>query len=163
MGNRTKVLVLGNYATYKKLVGGQIARTHNVYKLIEKNQENLIIKRFDIQKLYYKKLSIFELIRMLYWCDKLIYLPGVSNLKYLYPIIESIKTIKNFSIIHVAIGGWLGEFLKANNRFVKRINKFSVVLVQTQSLKENLMQHFNFTNVAYFPNFRITTYKPNFF
>lgn len=162
MRNKKKVLVLGNYATYKKLVGGQIARTHNVYKLVEKNQANLIIKKFDIQKLYYKKLSVFELIRLLHWCDILIYLPGVSNLKYLYPVIESIKSIKSFSITHVAIGGWLGEFLKSNKKFVKRIYKFSVVLVQTQSLKEKLIQEFNFTNVQYFPNFRITTYQPNF-
>lgn len=157
-----KVLILGNYATYKTLVGGQVARTENVYKLVDKNKESLIIRQFDIQKLYYKKLSILEMIKQLYWCDKLIYLPGISNLKYLYPIIESVKAIKNFSVIHIAIGGWLCDFLQSNNRFVKRINKFSVVLVQTQSLKRNLMQGFGLTNIQYFPNFRITTYRPNF-
>src|SRR5690625_573689 len=151
-----KVLVLGNYGSYKTLVGGQIARTHNVNKLIEENKKGLIVRQFDIQKLYVKKLSLLELIRQLYWCDKLIYLPGVANLKYLYPIIGSVKAVKDFSIIHVAIGGWLCDFLQKNKRFIKRINTFSVVLVQTQDLKRNLIEGFDFDNITYFPNFRIT-------
>src|SRR5699024_1405195 len=154
------ILVVGYFGYVNDQLDGQTARTRSVYQLVKEKLPNSEIKYFDTQSLQRNKLKIISLFMLLFQHSILIYMPGKNNLKKLLPIINLISKVKKLDIIHIAIGGWLYEYLSKNRKHGNILRKFKAVLLQSKGLSEALRKDFNLQNAHVLNNFRSHNYTP---
>src|SRR5690606_4046195 len=83
------------------------------------------------------------------------------NLRYIFPIIYIVAKVRNINIIHVAVGGWLNEFLNDNPIFIRPLKSVKSVFVESTMLCKTLTENHGFTNVGLLPNFRIHSFLPS--
>lgn len=153
-----KVLVLGYFGYRTNKLDGQTVKTRNIFSLL--NQRIKDVDYFDTEEFKFSKKSIFTLLKKLIQCKSLIYLPAHGNLKYIFPILFILAQIIRFRINYFIIGGWLVEYLEhkpVHRIMLKRIHN---IFSETLLMKEQLYQKYSFENVSVFPNFRLTTFKP---
>lgn len=156
---KNQVLIIGNFGHSTNKINGQTIKTRNLHELLlEKLTENVTI--FDTNLFETKKSSIFTLIGKLFTANKIIYMPAHSSLKFIFPFIYLICTIKRTEIIYLVIGGWLPEFIKSKPFHKWALKKISVIFCETEQMKYKLDQWYDFKNVKLLPNFRIHSYKP---
>jgi|SRR5690625_167186 len=156
------ILILGYFGHITNQLDGQTIKTRNIYTLLKTKYSNDKVYWFDTQELQSRKSSYFKLVRKLLQCDVLVYLPGQNNLKKFGPIIHYLKLIKSFEIIHIAVGGWLYDFLCTNNQYSKYLSEYKAVLIENKPVIENIRHDFNKINALYIPNFRIHDFTPSF-
>lgn len=155
-----KIFVLGYFGYKTNQLDGQTIRTRNVYELIKKNKPANKIRHFDSEILQHRKITALQILKNLFWCDQLIYLPGKNNLNKLLLLIEFTQKIRKISIVQVAIGGWLHEYITKNKKTVKVFKTFDSILLQSKTLAKSLTDDFGLVNATYFPNYRIQDFKP---
>lgn len=156
---KQKVFILGYFGFETNQIDGQTLRTRNVYQLLKEKKTNAELKIYDTEKFQKSRFSLFRLIWLLIWCDYLIYLPGLNNLLKIYPLIKVIRKFSNFKIIHIAIGGWLYEFIKEHPSYIQDFQTFEKILVQTKGVGNRIKESTSLVNIEYFPNFRIHNFK----
>ena len=147
------ILVFGNFGLQSNKLDGQTVKTRQVEELLKKYSQHNIC-RFDTDCLKNNKWKIFELLISLWNCDKLIYLPAHSNLKYIFPFVFLFSYIAQYKIVYIVIGGWLVEFLQHKYLCRLMLSKVEAILVETKLLKERLAFKYGYTNVSVLYNFR---------
>lgn len=158
-----RILVLGYFGYKLDELNGQTSKTRNVYNMIvSKNEDKNDIRYFDTQQFQYSKFSIFTMIKRIIMCDKLVYIPAHNNLKYLFPIIYLICWVRRSEILLIVVGGWMDTFIKSKKLHAFLLSKIGGIFPQSHRLRERLIAQFRFTNVHYFPNFRINSFVPSF-
>jgi len=163
MSNRNKkVFVLGYFGYNTNQLDGQTIRTRNVYQLLAKNTSKDSLRFFDTESLQNSKINVFRILINLLWCNQLIYMPGKNNLNKLLFLLELILKVKKISIVQVAIGGWLHEYIGENKNKITIFKSFDAILLQSSSLANSLTKDFALTNTIYFPNYRIQNFTPVF-
>lgn len=156
--NRKNILIIGYFGYITNQLDGQTIKTREILDLFrEKCHDN--IKYFDTQTFKSKPYSIIYLLRLVRTSDIIVYLPGQGNLKCIFPFIRLFLKKKS-RIIYPVVGGWLADFLKQNKRYVKYLQRFSLIGVETRRLKDTLEKVYNLQNVEMLPNFRIKDYVP---
>jgi glycosyltransferase involved in cell wall biosynthesis len=95
-------------------------------------------------------------------CDKLVYLPAHNNLKYIFPFIYIICSLRGINIHYLVVGGWLADYLKNKKLHVYLLKKIKVIFTETDLLKKNLEENYGFKNISKFPNIRIHNFIPSF-
>lgn len=155
---RNRILILGNFGYANHDLNGQTIKTRYTLELVKSNYDGEV-DYFDTQT-FTDKRNIFRMIRKLVSCDKLIYLPAHSNLKYIFPIIYILSRIIGFDIIYSVIGGWLVPYLKNKplHRFL--LKRIFVILAETVRMREDLENTYDFKNVSVLYNFRIIDFVP---
>ena len=155
---KNRILVLGNFGFANHDLSGQTIKTRYTLDLIKKYHKG-VVEYFDTQTLNNKR-NIIELYRKLIQCNRLIYLPAHSNLKYLFPVIFILSKLYNFDIIYSVIGGWLVPYLK--NKPIHRylLKRIRCILAETTRMKKDLKDEFDFNNVSVLYNFRMTDFIP---
>ena len=157
MKKNNRILVLGNFGYFTNVIDGQTVKTRNIYNLLSKNLvDNVYL--FDTSNFSVKRIRILllELIKS----NKVIYIPALSSLKYLLPIIYCFSKLFSFKIIHIPVGGRHNDFLKQSRIHRFLLSKIEVNLPQTKKEVNELSSKFNYTNINYLPNFRIHNYTP---
>lgn len=160
---RLRILVLGYFANASNRIDGQIAKTREMYRLLFSHKETeWSLDFFDTEILKYKKVAILNLFFKLLWCNKLVYLPGINNLRNMGNILYILGFIHSISVLYVVIGGWLADFLKLNPAYVKKISRYSSIMVENKEVAMKLLNEFGLLNVSCVPNFRIHDFTPVF-
>ena len=152
-------LVLGYFGYRTDQLDGQTVKTRDLYRLMQEQREN--VSFFDTQELKYNKLSVLKMFWHVVKCDKLIYLPAHNNLKYIFPIIFILAKLLRFEIHYYVVGGWLREFIGNLPLHKMMLCKIAGIHVETETLKKELIDYYNFNNVDLFPNFRFFDFTPN--
>lgn len=149
-----RAIIIGNYGYGKSGINGQTIKTIEITRLLKKYSAMNIVS-FDSQKLHHKPWLLLDLIFQLLLADIIVYLPGKSNLRILFPIIWLCTRFTKPLMFYFVVGGWLDSYLQDNPSLINKLKKFTFIGVETYRLKHALSLKYNFTNVVIFPNFRI--------
>lgn len=152
-----KFLVIGYFGYITNQIDGQTIKTRSIYALLCKMEK--YVEYFDTQSLQQHKLNILLLLKLLLTNEVIIYLPGKKNLKYLSPLVFALSKICNYKIIYPVVGGWLSQYLRGRKMLINHLSKVEIILVESKSLKKSLETNYHFKNVAWFPNFRLHSFK----
>ena len=145
-------VVVGYFGYDTNQLDGQTIKTREVYDLI-RMEIDADVTYFDTESLKENKLYLFFLIKMIIGSDKIFYLPGQSNLKYIFPLIFILASLFQNNIYMLAVGGWLYEFVQRHPLLKLMLKRLPSILVETNFLKHNLGK-LGFHNVDIIPNFR---------
>lgn len=158
MKKSKKILVLGYFGYETNQIDGQTIKTREIYKLFNTHFDSNVTF-FDTQTFKTKPYNIIKLFNLVYNSNIIVYLPGQSNLRYIFPLIHLFKK-KRAKIIYPVVGGWLDDFLRDKPSLVRKLNKFTLIGVETNRLKYNLERLYDFKNVDILTNFRSQEYHP---
>ncbi|MDM1415683.1 glycosyltransferase family 4 protein [Myroides odoratimimus] len=152
-----RTLVVGYFGFRNGQLDGQTVKTRSILELYQ--EKKVSVDYFDTQILQKNKLYIVFLIYKIFKSKEIIYLPGYNNLKNFGKTILTISRLLKININYFVVGGWLIDFIKENNSFIKLLKEFDCIYVETEFLREGLLE-FGIENVKWFPNFRKTEFKP---
>ncbi len=160
---KDRILVLGYFSYLNNEPCGQSIKTRNIYNLLrDKSEYFRDVRSFDTEQFQQSKFLIFKMIREIWNCDKLIYVPAQNNLYYLFPLIYLIAKIRHIDIFYFVVGGWLADFLQHKKLHIYLLSHIRMIMPETNELSIKLKAGFNFDNVSIFPNFRIHNFTPSF-
>lgn len=155
---RQKILIIGYFGYKTNKLDGQTIKTREIFNLIKDKSSNEI-NYFDTQAFRSRPYIIISLLKLVHKSDIIIYLPGQSNLKLIFPIIR-LFIKRKAKLIYPVVGGWLDDFLRFNPRYIKYLKRFDLIGVETLRLKNNLENIYNLHNVYILTNFRRQKYTP---
>ncbi len=157
-----RLFVLGNYGYVTNKLDGQTIKTREIYSLLKRNASDCNVTYFDTQYLKVSKLYLLKMLWKLLAADDVVYLAGRNNINRFFKFLFFVASLCNKKIIYPVVGGWLPEFIKGKDDFIKKFAKVDAILVETSSMKRKLEEYYSFDNVSLFPNFRISEYIPQF-
>lgn len=83
---------------------------------------------------------LFSTVNLLKKCENVIILPADNGLKMIVPIYNLFNKVYQRKLFYIVIGGFLPEFLRKNPLYVKMLNKYQKLFVQTPNLKKDLSE-----------------------
>lgn len=146
-----RIGVLGHFARNTDICDGQTVKTRNVEKaLLSGNQEIITVDSYKWKKHPFSfLLNIIKLIRK---SNVIIMLPDAGGIK-IYPYIINFFSNKNKVKMYSVVGAWLPSYLKNNKRISNQLKKFNYILVETQTMQNQLREQ-GFDNTVIVPNFK---------
>ena len=154
-----EVFVLGYFGYKTNQLDGQTVKTRDLYRLV-KEQVNGEVDYYDTQEFLYCKSSLLRMFWKAARCRTLIYLPAHNNLRTIFPILFCLSVFFQFKIHYFVVGGWLREFLTHLPIHRYMLKRIAGIHVETQRLKQELEQYYQFGHVNVFPNFRFFDFNP---
>ncbi len=147
------VTVIGHYARNNSFCNGQIIKTKIICDELKKsNSINLkIIDTFN-----WKKHCAELLLSTIKSCrnsNHIIMMPDYNGFRVLVKLLPVLTTGFECKLSYMVIGGWLPQFLSNNNSYIKHLNKFSNVIVETASMERTLSK-LGVKNIHVIPNFK---------
>lgn len=149
-----RIGILGHFARNTDICGGQTVKTRTVERaLLSENHEVITVDSYKWKKHPLSFfLNIFKLTRK---SDVVIMLPAAGGIK-IYPYLINLFTPKNKLKIYSVIGAWLPSYLKEHKKISNQLKKFDYILVETQTMQNQLSEQ-GFDNVVIVPNFKDIT------
>lgn len=157
MSNR--ICVLGYFDYDGKYLDGQIVKTRNVHKLLQKYHPGEI-SSFNTMGVRRNPFLLFKLLWELIRCKTLVIIPAHNNLTYTLPVAYYLSKLFCYRIVLICIGGWQVEFFGGSDQFkphprqLKISKKIRAFLPEMKIVEEELICRFEFKNIEMFPNFR---------
>ena len=149
-----KIFILGYFGYNSKKLDGQTVKTREIHNLFEKKIGKKI-HYFDTEQLKESWIHFISLILGLQKSEILLYLPAQNNLKRFFPILYPLSKIFRFRIHYFVVGGWLPEFISQNPSIGNKLKKIQCIYVETHKMLTVLNNKNEFSNVVWFPNFRV--------
>lgn len=150
---KTKIGIWGHLSVHK-FTDGQTIKTQTIYDLLEKyyGKDNITIT--STYKWRKRPLRfLFKTITLYIKSENLIILPASNGLKIITRIYNFLQYFTKRNIIYIVVGGSLPIFLSKNKKYIKYINKYRVLLVQSHKQVEELVA-LGLDNAEHFPNFK---------
>lgn len=159
-----KILIVGNFGYSSNKFNGQTIRTQSVYEILKKMQKiyKFTVSYIDTSNNDNKNTRIRNYIDSIckyFSSHVVIVLPAQRAVKFMLPVLFYMNYLLNKDVHFVAIGGWIADFIEDNKKYIKYVQSFRGIYVQTNSLKQRLEKD-GLNNVFYFPNFRV--YKDDY-
>lgn len=85
--------------------------------------------------------------------NKIIIMPANNGFKTIVPLYNFMSRIFKRDIYYVVIGGFLANLLENKKKYLKMINKFKGIYVETKGMVSDL-EKLGLSNVKYLPNFK---------
>lgn len=146
-----RIGVLGHFARNTDLCDGQTVKTRNVEKaLMAEAQEIITVDSYRWKKRPFS--FLFSIIKLVKKSDVIVMLPDAGGIK-VYPYVINLFSTKNKVKMYSVVGAWLPSFLKNNKRIGNQLKKFNYILVETQTLQNQLKEQ-GFSNTVIVPNFK---------
>lgn len=146
------IAIIGHFGGEESFVDGQTLKTKILY------EELISATNWDVIKVdtYYKnrpvKLFMDFLKASLYVKDIIILLSG-NGMRIFFPLLYFCSSVLNKNIYHDVIGGNLSTYVIKNPKYRKYLNSFRVNWVETDYLKQQLID-VGINNASVIPNFR---------
>ena len=154
--------MLGYFGYRTDQLDGQTVKTRDMLRLLREQKGERYVSYFDTEDLRYgQSRAIMRMLRMLWSCNVLVYLPAHNNLRKFFPALFLLSLIRCFSIHYFVVGGWLREFLSRLPVHRSMLAHVAGIHVETRRLKEELEKYYNYKNVDLFPNFRFFDFSPS--
>lgn len=146
--------VCGNFGSQKNISNGQIVKTRVLTDELKKyfgEEEITILDTCEWRK---NPLKLFiGCVRLAFLCNNIVILPAQNGIKVFAPLFATLCKLFNKKLHYSVIGGWLPEFLQKGQRIIKSIKNMQAVYVETQTMKQGLME-LGLENVVHMPNFK---------
>lgn len=151
---KKKITFIGHYAADVDLYDGPTVKTKIICDELKKTD----LYDIEIIDTHGWKNNFFQLFKNVRNAcrngDYVIMMPGQVGFRALVRILPFFKRRNNgCKIIYEVIGCHIYEFLKANPKYVKPLNKFDAVIVETNTLKKNL-DSIGVDSLYVIPNFK---------
>lgn len=156
------ILIIGYFGFKTNQLDGQTIKTRNVYELIKRNYSHQDkVNYLDTEEIKTSPIkAIYNLFVRPIAANKIVYLPGETNLNKYFLFLYTLSKFTRKEIIYPVVGGWLPQFLKNNKRLSTKLKKIKVLLVETERMKIEL-ESMGFDNINMLENFRITDFIPS--
>lgn len=146
-----KIGVLGHFARNTDMCDGQTVKTRNIEQALLSNTEEILT--VDSYKWRDHPFSfLFNIIKLVKKSDVIIMLPDAGGIK-IYPYIINLFSNKKKMKIYSVVGAWLPSYLKTNKGISKQLEKFDYILVETQTMQNQLKEQ-GFHSTVIVPNFK---------
>lgn len=122
-----------------KIADGQAVRTAVItQELKDRYGENQVFFADTYQ--WRKRLFGFinNCIKLMISCDNILILPADNGFKVFVPLLVFLNLFFQKKLAYIVIGGFLPELLKRTPFYIRLVNKFDSIFVQTQHLKSDL-------------------------
>lgn len=159
---RKKILIIGYFGYDTNQLDGQTVKTRAIYKTLQKEKEIGVIKYYDTQHFRKNPFSIISMFFNLIWCNRLIIIPCVNNLKVIFPFTYYLSFIIRYEIIHIAVAGGHVDFFRTHKLLSNIAKRVKINLFQNTGVANDLRTKLGFTNTEWIPNYRIQDFKPTF-
>lgn len=137
--NKSKIGVWGQFGSGGQIADGQAVRTTIItQEMIERyGKENLVILNTNN---WYKNpvLFLIKCVSLVVKSKKVIIFPADNGFKTFVPILNSINFFLRRELYYVVIGGFLPNLLNSKKKYIKMLNKYRALFVQTLNLKNDL-------------------------
>ena len=148
-----RIAIIGHFGGDQKFTDGQTVKTINLYNELKKATSE------DIQIIdtYYKNKRPVRLflktLKTIISTENIFVLVSGNGMNIFFPLLYVAAKMFNVKVIHDVIGGRLGEFIDEKPLFKKYLKSFTMNLVETKQLAEQLVER-GISNVEVIPNFR---------
>lgn len=141
-----KVGILGHFARNTNLCDGQTVKTRNLERALQvKGNEILTVDSYNWKKHPFS--FLFQIIKLVRKSEVFIMLPDAGGIK-IYPYVVNLFSRRKQLKIYDVVGAWLPSYLKKNRRIRRQLKKFEYLLVETQTMQNQLKeQGFNQTEI----------------
>ena len=146
--------ILGHFARNTDICDGQTVKTRNIERVLTSGEDKIL----TVDSYKWKKHPfsfLFRIIKLIRKSDTIIMLPDAGGIK-VYPYVINFFAGKKKKKIYSVVGAWLPSYLRKNKRASKQLKKFDYILVETQTMQNQLKEQ-GFDNTVIVPNFKDIT------
>lgn len=147
-----KISIIGHFGGDNTFLDGQTRKTQTLYDELSKIYDDI-----TIVDTYYKKEKpirlLFHTLKTILVNKTIFILVSENGMSFFFPLLYFFARFFKKRVFHSVIGGRLDFFVEKNPSFVKYLNSFTLNLVETNSLKEILIEK-GIKNIEVIPNFR---------
>lgn len=149
-----KVCVIGHFGFGKEMLNGQTIKTKIVTAELEKQLGCEQIMKIDTHggARALPKVMI-QMARAFRSCENIIILPAQNGVRIFPPLCVAFRKLYQRKLHYIVIGGWLDHFLERNPRFLKALDSFTAIYVETRTMKQDLEKR-GLRNLCILPNFK---------
>lgn len=158
--SKYKIGIWGQFGDGGKIADGQAVRTTIITQEVKARygEKNVLVVNTNKWKKHPFRF-LRNTIRLNRLCDKVVILPADNGFKVGVPLFDFFNRFFKKDMIDVVIGGYLSALLKRKPIYVKMLNKYKALFVQTKNLKADL-EVFGFENIHMLTNLkRLNTVK----
>lgn len=149
-----KVGIWGQFGDGGQIADGQAVRTTIITREIMDRYGGESVKILNTNKWYRNPVSFFvKSVSLVINCKKVVIFPANNGFKVIVPILNFVNMIYKRELYYVVIGGFLPSLLKHSPRYIKTLNNFKALFVQTENLKNDL-ESLGITNVYILSNLK---------
>ncbi len=150
-----KIGIWGQFGDGGPIADGQAVRTTITTNELKKRygEDNVLILNTNAWKKHPIKFFL-DTVNLLKKSENILIFPADNGLKVVAQIYDIFNTFLKRKLIYIVIGGFLPAFLEKNPRYIKILNKYEVLFVQTPNLKKDL-ENLGIKNIEMMTNFKI--------
>lgn len=134
-----KIGVWGQFGDGGKIADGQAVRTTIITNELCRRYGDSAVKTVNTNAWKKQPLRfLFSSISLLRKSEVFIVAPADNGFKVFVPILDFFNRLLKRRILYVVIGGFLPGMLKAKPKYIKMVNRFSGLFVQTENIRKDL-------------------------
>ena len=155
-----KIGIWGQYGDGGPIADGQAVRTTiTTQELIKKyGKEEVRILNTNAWRKHPVRFFI-DTVNLLKYCENVLILPADNGLRIVAPIYNFFNKFYKRKLIYIVIGGFLPAFLHKHPNYIKMLNKYEALFVQTPNLKKDLSEQ-GIKNIEMMTNFKLQRIRP---
>lgn len=156
-----KIGIWGQSGGGGKIADGQAVRTAVITQELKKRYGENQILFADTYNWRQRPLGFLrDCVGLMRRSENILILPADNGFKVFVPIMMALNIIFRKRLVYIVIGGFLPELLKKKPIYIKLVNKFDIIFVQTDNLKKDL-EAIGINNIHILSNLkRLNTRKP---
>lgn len=134
-----KIGIWGQFGDGGKIADGQAVRTTIITNELRRRYGETAVKTVNTNSWKKKALHfLLSSIKLLRESEVFIIAPADNGFKVFVPILNFFNRIFKRKILYVVIGGFLPELLRKKPKYIKMVNRFSGLFVQTANIRKDL-------------------------
>ena len=153
--NLHKIGIWGQYGDGGPIADGQAVRTTiTTQELIKKYGENEVLVLNTNAWRKHPVRFFIDTINLLRKCENVLILPADNGLRIVAPIYDFFNKLYKRKLLYIVIGGFLPAFLQKHPNYIRMLNKYDALFVQTPNIKKDLLE-LGILNIEMMTNFKI--------
>lgn len=134
-----KIGIWGQYSNGRVIADGQAVRTTIIANELINRYGSNAIRIIDTENWQKNPLFfLFNTIKLFFDCEKIIIAPADNGYKIVVPLYRILSFFARRELYDIVIGGYLPGLLKGKKFYLKCMNKYKALFVQTPNLKKDL-------------------------
>ena len=149
-----KVGIWGQFGDGGPIADGQAVRTTIITKEVERKYGCENVLRVNTNN--WKKRPIqflWESLMLAVKSKNVVIFPADNGFKTYVPLLTILNKVLHRNLLYVVIGGFLPSLLSRDKKYIKMLNQFSAMFVQTENIKNDL-EELGLTNIRYITNLK---------
>lgn len=153
--NLHKIGIWGQYGDGGPIADGQAVRTTiTTQELIKKYGENEVLVLNTNAWRKHPVRFFIDTINLLRKCENVLILPADNGLRIVAPIYDFFNKLYKRKLLYIVIGGFLPAFLQKHPNYIRMLNKYDALFVQTPNIKKDLLE-LGILNIEMMTNFKM--------